>query len=90
VCNLWNTYLKFSLVKIHTQEIQKLNLKSIINVLNFMGKVLCATADIATIVQMTQMRLSNLTVLHIHNMDLTKDVDDNLDKFVNKFINRTQ
>jgi len=55
-----------------------------------MGKVLCATADIATIVQMTQMRLSNLTVLHIHNMDLTKDVDDNLDKFVNKFINRTQ
>jgi len=54
-----------------------------------MGKVLCATDDVATIMQMTQMRLSNLTVLHIHDIDLAKDIDDNLD--VNKFIiNRTQ
>jgi len=35
-------------VEIHTQEIQKLNLKSTINFFKLMGKVLYAAVDMAT------------------------------------------
>jgi len=35
-------------MEIHTQEIQELNLKSTVNFLKFIRKVLCAAADIAT------------------------------------------
>jgi len=35
-------------VEIHTQEIQELNLKSTVNFLKLMGKVLCAAANMAT------------------------------------------
>jgi len=58
-------------MEIHIQEIQAFNLKSIVNFLKFMGKVLYATADMVTTC-MTQIRLNNL------NANLTKDIDDNL------------
>jgi len=64
----------YGFVEIHTQEIQKLNLKS---------SMTCLRAC------MTQMRLNNLTVLHIH-VNLAKDIGNNLDKFVNKFISGNQ
>jgi len=35
-------------VKIHTQEIQELNLKSTVNFLKLMEKVICAAADMVT------------------------------------------
>jgi len=73
-------------VEIHTQEIQKL--KSTVNFIKLMGKVLYAAVDMGT-----GMHDANATEqrdrMHIH-VDLAKDIDDNLDKFVNKFISRNQ
>jgi len=68
-------------MKIHTQNIHELNLKSIINFLKLMGKVLCTAADMTT--DMIQMRLTTWPLLHIH-ADLTKDIDNNPNKFTSR------
>jgi len=71
-------------VEIHTQEIQELNLKSIVNFLKLEENVRGFWCGYRHAWRNATKQLDRIAYVHV------KNIGDNLDKFVNKFINRKE